>query len=154
MGDEVVGAVSALQWSAALQTPEAIAFVKEYRAKFGKVPSYFSESNYTTAMMIDDVMKETNGKWPGGEKFISMLTALKVDAPRGPVSFDDMRNPVQNVYVRKVEKETLDGYPNPELWNVVTKTYPHVSQFWNYNKAEYLKQPVYSRTYPPCKYCK
>ena len=104
-------------------------------------------------MMIDDVMKETNGNWPGGEKFIGMLAALKVDAPRGPVSFDDMRNPVQNVYIRKVEKEQLDGYPNPELWNVVTQTYPHVSQFWNYNKAEYLKQPVYSRTYPPCKYC-
>jgi branched-chain amino acid transport system substrate-binding protein len=154
MGDEVVGAVSALQWSAALQTPEAIAFVKAYRAKFSKVPSYFSESNYTTAMMIDEVMKETNGQWPGGEKFISMLTALKVNAPRGPVSFDDMRNPVQNIYIRKVEEETLDGYAKPELWNVVTKTYRDVSQFWNYNEAEYLKQPVYSRTYPPCDNCK
>jgi branched-chain amino acid transport system substrate-binding protein len=153
MGDEVVGAVSPLQWSAALQTPEAIKFVKEYRAKYGKVPSYFSESNYTTAMMIDDVMKQTHGKWPGSEKFIKMLTALKVDAPRGPVSFDDLRNPVQNVYVRKVEKRKLDGYPKAELWNTVIKTYPHVGQFWTFNKAEYLKQPVYSRTYPPCKNC-
>jgi branched-chain amino acid transport system substrate-binding protein len=153
MGDEVIGAVSPLQWSAALQTPKAVAFVKEYRAKFGKVPSYFSESNYTTAMMIDEVMKETHGKWPGPLQFIKLLTALKVDAPRGPVSFDDMRNPVQNVYVRQVEKTKLDGYPNPELWNVVIKTYPHVSQFWTFNKAEYLKQPPYTRDYPPCKYC-
>jgi branched-chain amino acid transport system substrate-binding protein len=153
MGNEVVGAVSPLQWSAALQTPKAIAFVKEYRTKYGKVPSYFSESNYTTALMIDDVMKETHGKWPGAKKFIKMLTALKVDAPRGPISFDSLRNPVQNVYVRKVEKKKLDGYTKPELWNVVIKTYPHVSQFWHYNEAEYLKQPVYSRNYPPCKYC-
>ena len=153
MGDEVTGAVSPLQWSAALQTPEAIAFVKEYRAKYGKVPSYFSESNYTTALMIDDVMNETHGKWPGSKKFIELLTALKVNAPRGPVSFDDLRNPIQNVYIRKVEKNKMDGYPKPELWNVVIKTYPQVSQFWKYNKAEYLKQPVYSRTYPPCEHC-
>ena len=153
MGDEVVGAVSPLQWSAALQTPEAVAFVNKYRTKYNKVPSYFSESNYTTAMMIDAVMKETDGKWPGGEKFIKMLTALKIEAPRGPISFDDLRNPVQNIYVRKVEKRKMDGYPKDELWNVVIQTYPHVSQFWTYNKAEYLKQPVYGRTYPPCKYC-
>jgi len=153
MGDEVIGAVSPLQWSAALQTPEAMAFVKEYRAKYGKVPSYFSESNYTTALMIDDVMKETQGKWPGSEEFIKKLTALKINAPRGPVSFDDLRNPVQNIYIRKVEKTELDGYPDAELWNVVSKTYPNVSQFWTLNKADYLKDPVYSRDYPPCKNC-
>ncbi|HEV2302278.1 MAG TPA: ABC transporter substrate-binding protein [Stellaceae bacterium] len=153
MGDEVAGAVSALQWSAALQTPEAVAFVKEYRAKYGKVPSYFSESNYSTALMIDKVMQETHGKWPGGEEFIKKLTALKIAAPRGPISFDDLRNPVQDVYIRKVEKKKMDGYPNAELWNVVSKTYPQVGQFWTLNRAEYLKQPVYSRDYPACKYC-
>jgi branched-chain amino acid transport system substrate-binding protein len=153
MGDEVIGALSALQWSAALQTPEAVAFVKEYRAKYGKVPSYFSESNYTTAKMIDAVMQETHGKWPGSEKFIKLLTALKIDAPRGPISFDDMRNPVQNIYIRQVEKKKMDGYPKDELWNVVIKTYPHVSQFWTFNKEEYLKEPAYTRDYPPCKYC-
>jgi branched-chain amino acid transport system substrate-binding protein len=28
-----------------------------------------------------------------------------------------------------------------------------VSQFWTYGKAEFLKQPVYSRDFPPCKHC-
>jgi branched-chain amino acid transport system substrate-binding protein len=153
MGDEVIGAVSALQWSAALQTPEAVAFVKEYREKFGKVPSYFSEANYSTALMIDKVMEQTHGKWPGSEAFIKEATALKIDTPRGPVSFDDLRNPVHNVYIRKVEKKEVDGYPKAELWNMVFKTYPQVGQFWTFNREEYLKQPVYSRDYPPCNYC-
>jgi len=153
MGDEVIGDVSSLQYSAAINTPKNEAFVKEYRAKFGKVPSYFSETNYTTAQLIDDVMKQTHGKWPGAEKFIAMMAAIKIDAVRGPVSFDDSRNPVQNVYVKKVEKTKMFGYPKDELWNVVIKTYPHVSQFWTYGKDAFLKQPVYSRDYPPCKYC-
>jgi len=153
MGDEAIGDVSALQYSAGLQTPKNEAFVKAYRAKYGKVPSYFSESNYTTAMMIDMVMKETKGTWPGPEAFIAKMLALKVDAPRGPVSFDDMRNPIQNIYIKKVEKTKMFGYDKDELWNVVIKTYPNVSQFWTYGKDAFLKQPVYSRDFPPCKYC-
>jgi branched-chain amino acid transport system substrate-binding protein len=153
MGDEVVGDVSALQYSAALETPANEDFVKKYRAKYGKVPSYFSESNYSTAKMIHEVMKKTGGKWPGSEEFIKMMSALKVDTPRGPVSFDDMRNPVQNIYIKKVEKKAMFGYDKPELWNVVIKTYPNVSQFWTYGKETFLAQPVYSRDFPPCKYC-
>src|SRR5216683_1988276 len=79
MGDEVVGHVSALQYSAALDTPRNAAFVKQYREKYGKVPSYFSESNYTTAQMIHEAMKKTKGKWPGSEQFIKMMAELKID---------------------------------------------------------------------------
>jgi branched-chain amino acid transport system substrate-binding protein len=153
MGDEVIGHISALQYSAALDTPRNAAFVKAYRAKYGKVPSYYSESNYTTAQMIDEVMKKTGGKWPGAEAFVAMLASLKVDAVRGPVSFDEFRNPVQNIYIKRVEKKKMFGYENDELWNTVIKTYPAVSQFWTYDKDAFLRQPVYSRDFPPCVNC-
>ena len=153
MGDEVIGDVSALQYSAALETAKNADFVKKYRAKYGKVPSYFSETNYTTAQMIHEVMKQTKGDWPGSEPFVKMMAALKVDAVRGPVSFDDMRNPIQDIYIKKVEKKKMFGYDKDELWNTVIKTYPQVSQFWTYGKETFLKQPVYSRDFPPCKYC-
>ena len=58
MGDEVIGDVSAFMYSAALDTPKNAAFVNKYRAKYGKVPSYYSEANYTTAQWIDEVMKK------------------------------------------------------------------------------------------------
>jgi branched-chain amino acid transport system substrate-binding protein len=37
------------------------------------------------------------------------------------------------------------------LVNSVIKTYPDVTQFWTYDKAAFLKNPVYSRDYPPAK---
>jgi branched-chain amino acid transport system substrate-binding protein len=153
MGDEVIGHVSALQYSAALETPKNEAFVKAYRAKFGKVPSYYSETNYTTAGMIDQIIQNNQGKFPGAEEFIKQLSGMKFDTLRGPVSFDEMRNPVQNIYIKKVEKKAMFGYANAELWNTVIKTYPNVSQFGQFNKAEFLATPVYSRDFPPCKYC-
>jgi branched-chain amino acid transport system substrate-binding protein len=81
------------------------------------------------------------------------MASLKLEAVRGPVHFDDMRNPVQNIYIKKVEKKKMFGYPQEELWNTVTQTYPDVGQFWKYDKKEYLKTPLYSRDFPPCKHC-
>ena len=153
MGDEVIGHVSALQYSAALQNPKNEAFVKKYRAKYGKVPSYYSETNYTTAQMIHEVIKKNNGKFPGAEEFIKQLSAMKFDTLRGPVSFDEMRNPVQNIYIKKVEKKKMFGYDKDELWNSVIKTYENVGQFGQFKKAEFLATPVYNRDYPPCKFC-
>jgi branched-chain amino acid transport system substrate-binding protein len=152
MGDEVIGDVSSLMYSAAITTKKNEDFVKAYRAKYGKVPSYYSEANYTTAEIIDEAMKKAGGKYPGAEKFIEIMSGLKVDAVRGPVTFED-RNPVQNIYIKKVEKKKMFGYDKDELWNTVIKTYPNVSQYWTYGKEKFLQQPVYSKDFPPCKYC-
>ena len=152
-GDQAVGNVSALMYSAALQTPKNKAFVKAFRSKYKEIPGYYAEANYTTAQLIDEAIEKHGGKWPGAKAFLKTLQDTKIDAVRGPVSFDDMRNPIENIYIRKVEKKKLFGDKKAQLWNVVIKTYPHVSQFWTYGKDKFLKQPVYSRTFPPCKYC-
>jgi branched-chain amino acid transport system substrate-binding protein len=153
MGDEVIGHISALQYSAAIDTPKNAEFVKAYRTKFGKVPSYYSETNYTTAGMIDQVIAKNQGKFPGAEGFIKQLASMKFDTIRGPVTIDDMRNPVQNIYIKKVEKKKMFGYDKDELWNTVIKTYPNVNQFGQFKKDEFLATPVYSRDFPPCKFC-
>src|ERR1700686_1190953 len=114
------------------------------------IPTFKADAD---AVINGLVMKQAKGAWPGPEAFIAKMLTLKVDAPRGPVSFDDMRNPVQDIYIKKVEKTKMFGYDKDELWNVVIKTYPAVSQFWTYGKDAFLKQPVYSRDFPPCKYC-
>jgi branched-chain amino acid transport system substrate-binding protein len=142
-----------LQYSAALDTPQNAEFVRKYRAKYGKVPSYYSESNYTTAQMIHKVIADSKGQFPGQEEFVKQLAALKIDTIRGPVSIDEMRNPVQNIYIKKVEKKKMFGYDKDELWNTVIKTYPNVNQFGQFKKDEFLAAPVYSRDYPPCKFC-
>jgi hypothetical protein len=32
-------------------------------------------------------------------------------------------------------------------------TLPNVSQFWTFKPEDFLKNPVYSRDYPPCTKC-
>jgi branched-chain amino acid transport system substrate-binding protein len=154
MGDEVIGDVSALMYSAAIETPKNADFVKRYRDKYKKVPSYYSEGNYSTAQWIDLTMAKLKGKFPGPAEFIKTMASIKLDAPRGPVTLDlATKSPIENVYIKKVEKKKMFGYDKAELWNTVIKTYPAVGTFWTYDQAKFKAQPVYSRDFPPCKNC-
>ena len=91
-------------------------------------------------------MKQIGGKVEDKDAFMKALREAKVPATlSGPISFDEFGNVISNMYIRKVEKK--DG----KYVNTVMKTYPNVSQFWTYNKDEFLKNPVYSRDYPPAK---
>jgi len=149
MGDEALGVMTPLIYSAALDTPANRKFVKDYRAKFGKVPSYFSETNYTSGRWISEAVKAVEGKVEDREAFLAALKKVQIpDALRGPVKLDANGNPIQNVYFRKVERNK-DG----ELQNTVIVTINAVSQFWKYSPDEFLKQPLYTRDVPPCRAC-
>ncbi|PYN01135.1 MAG: ABC transporter substrate-binding protein, partial [Candidatus Rokuibacteriota bacterium] len=148
MGDEVLGVVTALHYSAALQTPANKKFAGAYEAKYKQVPSYYSEGMYVAGMALKAALEATGGDIENVDKFVNALRKVDLsDAPRGPIRFDDFGNPIENVYVRKVEKV------NDRLQNTVIHTFPNVSQFGPYKADDYLKNPVYSRDFPPCRHC-
>ena len=148
MGDEALGIVSALHYSAALDTPANQKFAKAFEAKAGKVPSYYGETCYTNAKWIVEAIKAVHGKVEDRESLLAALRKVDLkEFPRGPVKIDQWGNPIQNIYIRKVER--VGG----KLQNTVIATFPAVSQFWKYNPEEFLKQPVYARDVPPCKHC-
>ncbi len=148
MGDEALGVITALHYSAALDTPTNKRFVQTYRAKFGKVPSYYSADLYVIGQSIVEAIKAADGDVENTSRFLAVSKRVKLaDTPRGPMEMDETGNAINNIYIKKVER--VRG----ELQNTVIFTYPRVSQFWKYNKEEYLKQPVYSRDNPPCRFC-
>jgi branched-chain amino acid transport system substrate-binding protein len=148
LGDEAIGSITPLIYSAAIDTPVNKRFVKEFRTKYGKVPGYYAEASYSAARWIAEGAKAVGGNVEDKDKFLAALRKVEVsDAPRGPIKLDAYGNPIQTIYVRKVEKK--DG----ELWNTVIQTFPAVSQFWKYKPEDFLKQPVYDRNNPACKYC-
>jgi branched-chain amino acid transport system substrate-binding protein len=123
--------------------------VSEYRKRFGKVPSYFAETNYTSGRWIHEAVKALGGQVEDREKLLAALRRVEIaDAPRGPIKLDANGNPIQNVYIRKIERNR-EG----ELQNTVILTIPAVSPFWKYGPEEFLKQPVYARDVPPCRHC-
>ena len=148
LGDESIGVISAHHYSAALDTPANRKFRAAFEKRYNRLPSFYSENCYTGARVIAEAAKAVGGRAEDRAAFMAALRAVEItDAPRGPVKMDAYGNPTQNIYIRKIERV------NGRLQNTVIYTYPAVSQFWKYNPEEFLKQPVYSREYPPCRYC-
>ena len=144
MGDEAIGVVTALQYSAALDTPENRRFTAAYRKRYNKLASYYAESMYTGGKWVLAAIEALGGRVEDRVKLLEALrSARPTGLPRGPVELDQYGNPIQNIYVRRVER--VGG----ELQNTVIATLPRVSQFWKWNPAEYLRQPLYSRRFVP-----
>jgi branched-chain amino acid transport system substrate-binding protein len=148
MGDEAIGLITALHYSQALDNATNQKFNKSFEAAAGKIASYYSEATYTNARWIVEAVKAVNGKVEDRDAFLAALRKVDLkETARGPLKVDDFGNPIQNIYIRKVER--VGG----KLQNTVIATYPAVTQFWKYKPDEYMKRPLYSRDYPPCKYC-
>jgi branched-chain amino acid transport system substrate-binding protein len=148
MGDEVLGVITPLHYSAALETPANKRFAQAYEAKYKQVPSYYSEGTYVAGLVLKAALEAAGGDIENADRFLAELRKVDLsDMPRGPMRFDDYGNPTMNIYVRKVER--VGG----RLQNTVIHTFPNVSQFWTYKADEFLKQPVYDRNNPPCRHC-
>jgi len=146
MGEDGVGCYSGCWYSAVLDNPINKTFVAEIQKEYKVDPGVYAAETYVSCEVLEHAVKAIGGKVEDKDAFMKALKDAKVpDTIRGPVSFDEYGNVVGNSYIRKVEKK--DG----KYVNTVVKTYPNVTQFWTYNKDEFLKQPVYSREYPPAK---
>ena len=143
MGDDAVGILSANWYSAQLDTPMNKAFVAAMQQDYKADPGYYAASTNIAAAVLDNALTLIDGKVEDKPALMKALRGETVETVRGPVKFDDYGNVIGNVYIRKVERK------GGRLVNTVIKTYPNVSQFWTYPPAEFLKQPVYSRDYPP-----
>ena len=149
MGDEALGVISGGWYSAALATPENKTFVDAVNADYKADPGYYTLGAYSAGVMVETALKAATvaGKIENKDAFMHALRnpAGAVKDPRGDWRMDGYGNPVMAQYIRRVEKK------GNKLVNTVIKTYPNVSQFWTYNPLEFLKNPVYSRDYPPAK---
>jgi branched-chain amino acid transport system substrate-binding protein len=148
IGPSTVGAISGQPYVNTIDSAANKKFVQAFRAKFNSDPSNYSDCGYLSMMFIHKAVEALKGNVSDKEKFAEALSKVQLkETERGPVKLDSYNNPVENAYIAKVQK-IGDKYSN-----VVVKVYPNVSQFWNMDAQEYLKQPNYTKDFPPCKYC-
>jgi branched-chain amino acid transport system substrate-binding protein len=143
--DRAVGLVAnSLHYASGIDTPENKAFVDAYAKAHKKLPSWFAESAYTAALWTKTALDNVKGKIEDREGFLKAMRTAQIKAPRGPVKLDDYDNPIQNVYISKIEK-----VKHPVLGDVLmtkpVKTYEAVSQFWTWSPQEFLARGPYKR---------
>ncbi len=132
LGDAALGIISVGHYSAALDTPENRAFVREYEAKYNAWPTRYVELGYVSAQLIAAAIEVLNGEVGDRARFRDAIrsVATKIQPPRGPIRFDRYQQVITDVYVMKVERR------GNRLINAIVDRIPATSQeeswkWWN-----------------------
>ena len=145
MDDRAIGMIgNSLHYAAGLDTPENKAFTDAFAKKYKRLPSWFAESAYTASLWTRTAIDVVKGNVEDKEGFLKAMRAATIKAPRGTLKMDAYDNPIQNVYISKIQKITHPTL-GPVLVNVPIKTYENVSQFWTWTPEEFLKRGPYKR---------
>lgn len=145
MDDRAVGMIgNSLHYAAGLDTPDNKTFVDAFAKKYKRLPSWFAESAYTASLWTRTAIEAIKGNVEDKDAFLKAMRSATVKAPRGTLKMDEFDNPIQNVYVTRIQKI---NHPviGPVLTNVPIKTYENVSQFWTWTPEEFLKRGPYKR---------
>jgi len=112
MGDQMLGLVTAHDYSAAHDSPLNKKYVEDFKKANSFRPNFVSVGGYDGMHLIYEALRKTGGK-TDGDTLIAAMKGMKWESPRGMMSIDpETRDIIQDIYIRKVEK--LNG----ELWNV------------------------------------
>ncbi|MBK7473399.1 MAG: ABC transporter substrate-binding protein [Betaproteobacteria bacterium] len=104
MGDVALGVVTSHHYSAAHPSAMNKAYVEAFRKMNNIRPNFMSIGGYDGMALIYKALAATKGD-TNGEKLVAAMKGMSWESPRGPLSIDaQFREPVQNIYIRKVEK--------------------------------------------------
>ena len=105
VGDAALGVVNSSQWNKDLDNPANHLFVKEFEAKYGRLPSLYASQGYDAARLIGSALAAVDGDMAKADAFRAALEAAEFDSVRGKFRFGANHHPVQDIYVRQVVKE-------------------------------------------------
>lgn len=128
MGDVPLGVVSAGVYSVAATRPENKAFLDAWTREYGTtaIPNFNSVFGWDGMEAMFEVIKRTKGKFTSDEAMSILKGWQNPASPRGPVAIDpDTRDVVENVYIRRTERQ-----PDGKLANIEFETIPRVKDPW------------------------
>ena len=112
VGDAALGVVNALQWSPDLDTPENRRFVADFKAAYGRIPSYYAAQSYDAARLIDGAVAAAGGALADKERLRAALESAPFASVRGRFRFNTNHYPIQNYYLREVVRDEAGGLTN------------------------------------------
>ncbi len=138
MGDTAEGVMTSLHYSPLIDSPANQEFVSAWTEATDRPANQYAEDGWAAAQTLEAALSGLEGD-ATGEAIGGALPEVQIEAPRGPLSFDDYGQAVYDVYFREVVQQ--DG----EWVNEVVDSVAGVDQFYDYEPEEYLQFPGYDK---------
>jgi len=123
VGEPMLGIYNTGFWNHDLDNVESRAFVGAFEKEYGRLPSGYAAQGYDAARAIDAAVREVKGKLDDTEAVRRALRANTFKSVRGPFKINHNGFPIQNYYLRVVERDAKGRITNRTL-STVLKDHP------------------------------
>ncbi|HEY9222942.1 MAG TPA: ABC transporter substrate-binding protein [Variovorax sp.] len=102
-GDSAQGMLTTLHYADGLNTPRDNSFRAAYAKAFKLQPDVYAVQGYDAAQILAIGLDATKGDISKKAEFAAAVEKAKIDSPRGTFAVGKSHNPVQDIYLRKVD---------------------------------------------------
>lgn len=102
-GAAAEGIVTGLHWADTLDLPANKRFLEAFSARSGRPGDVFGVQGYDTGSLMVQAMAAIGGDTGNTDGLISAMEGAVIDGPRGTWTMSKAHNPIQDIYLRRVE---------------------------------------------------
>src|SRR6185436_8213718 len=106
------GMYNASQWAHDLPVAENRKFVADFEKEYGRLPSLYASQGYDAARLIDAAVRGVQGRIEDKPTMRAALAAAEFNSVRGRFRFNRNQYPVQDYYLRVIEKDARGRVTN------------------------------------------
>ncbi len=117
MGDAALGVISGTFWGPDLANPANQKFVRDFEARYKRIPSQYAAQSYDAAQLLDSALRKVGGKVDDKPAFMAALKAADFKSVRGSFRYNTNQFPIQDFHMFEAVK---DGQGRMTLKTIAT----------------------------------
>ena len=103
-GEAAEGLLTTLHYADSLENPRNKAFRAAYTKAYKIEPDVFAVQGFDTGLLLAQAMEKVKGDIGNQKAVIAAMEGAVIDSPRGQWKMSKAHNPIQDIYLRRVEK--------------------------------------------------
>jgi branched-chain amino acid transport system substrate-binding protein len=103
-GDAAEGLLTTLHYADSLDNPRNKVFRSAYARAYKTEPDVYAVQGFDTGLLLAQALDKIKGDIANQKAVISAMEGAVIDSPRGQWKMSKAHNPIQDIYLRKVEK--------------------------------------------------
>lgn len=103
--EQAQGLMTTLHYADSLPSKRDQTFRTQYATQFKMQPDVYAVQGYDTGLVLAQALESVKGEIGNRKGIIAAMEGVKVDSPRGTWTMSKAHNPIQDIYLRRVEGE-------------------------------------------------
>jgi branched-chain amino acid transport system substrate-binding protein len=103
-GEAAEGLLTTLHYADSLANPRNKTFRAAYANAFRTEPDVYAVQGYDTGLLLAQALEKVKGDIGNQKSIIAAMEGAVIDSPRGQWKMSKAHNPIQDIYLRRVER--------------------------------------------------